>query len=318
MKKQLAFVLGGGGSRGAMQVGALRALLEAGYLPDLVTGASIGAANGAFLAVHGFNSFGLQKLEQVWRSTVNQDLLPTNLWWQVMCAFFQRSRLHGGFSRDLSGSSRNRRGFSQDRIRQFAISNGLTPDLRFKDLVEVKLYPVAADLNAGCPVVFGLDPEDSVLECVLASMSLPPWMAPAQKDGRYLMDGGAVSNLPIEAALQQGATEIIALDLFDPDEQGPHVNEFTDFFNKLDKTIENRQAQLEMELAQARGVTVRRIALTGEAVVPLWDFRQSVELIERGYQVACQAMAGWPTEARPSWWIRSGIKSMLEDLLEVM
>src|SRR5512133_3180998 len=100
MKKKLAFVLGGGGSRGAMQAGALRALLEAGYLPDLVTGTSIGAANGAFLAVHGFDSLGLQKLEQVWRSTVNQDLLPTNLWWQMMRAFFRRSK-----------------GLSQDRIR---------------------------------------------------------------------------------------------------------------------------------------------------------------------------------------------------------
>ncbi len=303
MKKKRAFVLGGGGSRGAMQVGALRALLEAGYLPDLVTGASIGAANGAFLAVHGYNPQGLQKLEQVWRSTVDQDLLPTNLWWQTMRAFFHRSRAQG---------------FSQERIRQFAISNGLTPELRFKDLIDVKLYPVAADLNAGCPVVFGLEPEDSVLECVLASMSLPPWMAPTKKDGRYLMDGGAVSNLPIEAALQQGATEIIALDLFDPAELGAHLNGFADFFIKLDKTVENRQAQLEMELAEARGVPVRRIVLTGEKPVPLWDFRQSVELIERGYQLACQAMAGWPPEAQPSWWDRFGIKAMLEDLLEVL
>ncbi len=301
MKKKLAFVLGGGGSRGAMQVGALRALLEAGYLPDLITGTSIGAANGAFLTVHGYNPQGMQKLEQVWRSTVNQDLLPTNLWWQTMRAFFRRSK-----------------GFSQERIRQFAISNGLTPDLRFKDLIDVKLFPVAADLNAGCPVVFGLDPEDSVLECVLASMSLPPWMAPAEKDGRYLMDGGAVSNLPIEAALQQGATEIIALDLFDPAEVSTHLNGFSDFFIKLDKTVENRQAQLEIELAEARGVPVRRIVLTGEKPVPLWDFRQSVELIERGYQLACQATALWPPEAQPSWWDRFGIKAMLEDLLEVM
>ena len=50
-------------------------------------------------------------------------------------------------------------------------------------------------------------------------MALPPWVVPQEKDGRFLMDGGAVSNLPIEAALQQGATEIIALDLFNPREE---------------------------------------------------------------------------------------------------
>src|SRR5262249_26347136 len=45
-----AFVLSGGGARGALQVGALRALLEAGIRPDVIVGTSIGAWNGALLA----------------------------------------------------------------------------------------------------------------------------------------------------------------------------------------------------------------------------------------------------------------------------
>ena len=93
MKKNLAFVLSGGGSRGAMQAGALRALIEGGYTPDLVCGTSIGAINGAFLAVHGFE---LRQVCRNWsrygRVTVNQDLLPTNLWWQAMRVFFGREK----------------------------------------------------------------------------------------------------------------------------------------------------------------------------------------------------------------------------------
>jgi NTE family protein len=260
-----------------MQVGALRALFEAGFQPDLVTGSSIGAANGAFLAVHGYTLDGIHQLEQVWRSTINQDLLPANLWYQTMRAFFSRS---------LSRS----RGLSQERIREFAIANGLTPELRFQDLDGVKLYPVAADLNAGCPVIFGMDPQESVLESVLASMSLPPWIAPQEKNGRFLIDGGAVSNLPIEAALSLGADQIIALDLFDPKEiPAPSLHGVGDFFFKLDRTVEGRQTQLEMELAEARGIPVLRISLTGETPVPLWDFHQSVELIEHGY--ACARLA---------------------------
>ena len=50
MEKCLTIVLGGGGGRGAMQVGALRALFEAGYKPDLQVGTSIGAGNTAGLA----------------------------------------------------------------------------------------------------------------------------------------------------------------------------------------------------------------------------------------------------------------------------
>jgi NTE family protein len=299
MKKKLAFVLGGGGSRGALQAGALRSLFEAGYHPDLVTGTSIGAANGGFLAVHGYSLHGIQKLERLWASTVNQDLMPTNLWWQTMRAFFKRSR-----------------GFSEQRVREFAISNGLTPDLRFRDLQDVMFYPVAADLNSGHQVIFGVDAQESVLESVLASMSLPPWIAPMERNGHYLMDGGAVSNLPIEAALQQGAGEIIALDLLDPNETAGPSNRFGDFFIKLDNTLEGRQAQLEMELAEARGVPVRRISLTGETPVPIWDFRQSVKLIERGYQLANQAISDWPHETRPSWWKRTGIQGIIEGLLE--
>jgi NTE family protein len=301
MKKKLAFVLGSGGSRGAMQVGAIQALFEAGYQPDLVTGSSIGAANGAYLAVHGYNRQGIEKLKHVWETTVSQDLLPTNLWWQVMQAFFRRTR-----------------GFSQQRIREFAIANGLTPDLRFKDLQKVKLYPVAADLDADCPVIFGLDPEESVLESVLTSMALPPWIAPVEKNGHYLVDGGAVSNLPIEAALLQGATEIIALDLFDTADGKGGGRGLGNFLLKLDKTVENRHKRLEIELAKARGVPVRRISLTGVNPIPLWDFRQSEALIERGYQLARRAIDRWPAADQSPCWSKKNVESLLEEVLEVL
>lgn len=299
MKKKLAFVLGGGGSRGSLQAGALRALIEAGYSPDLVTGTSIGAANGAFMAVHGFTLDGVQRLEQIWQTTVNKDLLPTDLWRQFMRTLLQRT---------------NTKGFSQDRIREFAVTSGLTPDLRFKDLKDIEFHPVATDLNAGTPVVFGTDPEELVLDCVLASMTLPPWLAPFDMEDRYVIDGGAVSNLPIEAALCSGATEIIALDLHDPNEVDTAKRGLGDFFLKLDKTVERRQTQLEIELAEARGVAVRRIVLTGEKPVPLWDFTQSAGLIERGYQLTQQAVASWPPPARPSLWRKLNIKTILEDL----
>jgi NTE family protein len=64
MEKCLAFVLGGGGARGALQVGALRALFEAGYQPDLLVGTSIGAANAACLAFWGVNMDGIAALER--------------------------------------------------------------------------------------------------------------------------------------------------------------------------------------------------------------------------------------------------------------
>jgi NTE family protein len=52
MRDSLAFVLGGGGVGGALLVGALKALFEADLKPDLLVGTSIGAVNGAYLALN--------------------------------------------------------------------------------------------------------------------------------------------------------------------------------------------------------------------------------------------------------------------------
>jgi len=287
MKKELAFVLSGGGAFGALQVGALRALFEAGFQPALVTGTSIGAVNAAFLSVHGYHPVGIRKLEEAWKLSIHQDLLPANLWWQVMRAFFRRSP-----------------GDSQQRIREFAIAHGLTPELRFADIQGIRLFIIASDLNSGRQVIFGQDPQESVLESMMASIALPPWMLPLETENRYLLDGGAVSNLPIEAALQQGATEIIALDLFTPYQIDNSQRGLRPFLWKLSQTVENRQAILEMELAEARGVMVHRIPLTMEKPISFWDFRHSAELIEHGYQITCQTIASWQVQDSSSrrWW----------------
>src|SRR5215472_16356874 len=60
-----AFVLSGGGARGALQVGAVRALLEAGIRPDVVVGTSIGAWNGALLARDPTRA-GVDAIAQAW------------------------------------------------------------------------------------------------------------------------------------------------------------------------------------------------------------------------------------------------------------
>ena len=292
MKKKLAFVLGGGGSRGAMQVGALRALLEGGYIPDIVTGTSIGAVNGAFFAVNGYTLEGVEKATRVWQAMVDENLLPMNKWWETARAFFLHTE-----------------GSAKTKIREFATSHGLTPDLHFRDLSGVMLYLVAADMNTGHPIIFGNDSAESILESMLTSMALPPWMAPFEQEGQFLVDGGIVSNLPIETALNLGATEIIALDLFDPAEGDLALKGIPDLINKLSRTLFQRQVELEMQLAEARGVPVWHIHLIADPPVQIWDFRQSVELIEHGYTLTRQAMAARPPMGKPTWWSRLGIKS---------
>src|SRR5574341_982686 len=73
---KLAFVLSGGAARGALQVGALKSLLEAGLRPDLLVGASAGALNATYLALHGWNSTALEGLRQAWRSAPEAGIVP--------------------------------------------------------------------------------------------------------------------------------------------------------------------------------------------------------------------------------------------------
>ncbi|MCQ9186667.1 patatin-like phospholipase family protein, partial [Streptomyces sp. IBSBF 2953] len=61
-----ALVLAGGGSLGAVQVGMLKALVEAEVAFDLVVGASVGAINGAYFAARP-NPKGVSELADFWR-----------------------------------------------------------------------------------------------------------------------------------------------------------------------------------------------------------------------------------------------------------
>src|SRR5512135_2881011 len=198
MKKCLAFVLGGGGARGAMQVGALRALLEAGFKPDLLVGTSIGAINAVGLALWGMDRSGIETLERAY-----QDVTASRLMDSQFAQFI------------LDTLSRRPNYRANRRIKEFLIAAGITPDLRFGQIPSVRLGLVSSDMDSGETVIYGKDPEQSVLEGLMASMALPPWFAPVEKDGHSIVDGGALSNLPIEPALALGATEIIALDLND-------------------------------------------------------------------------------------------------------
>ena len=273
MKNKLAFVLSGGGSRGALQVGALRAIFERGLRPDFLIGTSIGSVNGAFLALNGFSEASLDRLVVSWQNASAGDLLPKN---------YVRLALRA-MLRDTANNPAH-------RLREFLIEHGMTPELRFGDLSGPRLYVVSADLNRGKPVLHGLEAEEKVLEALLLSTALPPWFMPVKKQDAYLVDGGMVSNLPIELAIQMGATHIVALDLMDARELSEDHNGFTGFLDRLTFAVERRFTDLEMELAQARGVPLLYMGLSGDLHIPFWDFDHTGELVERGYEIACRIL----------------------------
>jgi NTE family protein len=284
VKRQLAIVLGGGGARGALQVGALRALLEAGIKPDILVGTSIGAANASFLATKGINLKSLDTLTEAWKKAMAEEMLPSNYLWLTVRILFNRGHTE-----------------TVHCIRDFLIEHGLDENLTFGDIRDVNLVVIAADLNQFCPIIFGLNPNDNILEAVLASTTLPPWVSPVEKESMLLIDGGIVSTLSIETALKVGATEIIALDITDRRVMTQDSRGFGPFLGKLIHTIEQRQIELELALAKAKRVPVLHIRLQGKQPVQVWEFQRAEELIEIGFEIANPEILRWKAERRP-WW----------------
>lgn len=257
-------------------------MLEADIRPDLLVGTSAGAINATFLALNGFHAAAIDRLEDAWRTASHLNLLPSHVIWLTRRVLLNRLRA-----------------YPYHRLRDFFISQGLTPDLRFGDLPGPPVVLVSADLNTYQPVFYGPDPRQSVLEGVLASTALPPWVHPIEIGGHFLMDGGVVSNLPIEPALRHGATEIIALGLSNPAAVDTEAYGFGPFWAKLLTTIEERQIALEMELARARNVPVHRVDLKMKPAVPIWDFSHTDEMFLVGYRQTQAALQTWQREARP-------------------
>ncbi len=275
-KKCLAFALGGGGARGALQVGALRALLEAGIVPDLLVGTSIGAVNAVGLGLWGVDLDGVTALEQAWQAGVGARLMDPRLSQLTLRTLFYHPDKR-----------------TQQRVVNFFALRGITRDLRFNQISGVRLGLVGADLESGEPVIYGEDTGDSIVEGLLASIALPPWFAPIEKDGQTVVDGGALSNLPIEPAMKMGATEIIALDIDTPDNIPGNALAFFQAMGHYMFALSRRHIHLETALAEAQGVPVCRIELKVPASIPTWDFRDAQPLIRTGYEIARESVPSW-------------------------
>ena len=181
-----AFVLAGGGSLGAVQVGMLRALLESGIEPDMVVGSSVGAINGAYFAGDPTLE-GISRLERLWCGLKRTDIFPWT--WRRLLSFV-RGRGH------LVPS---------DGLRRL-----LEHHLPYRDLEDaaVPVHIVATDILSGQAVVLSRGPAATA---VLASSAIPAAFAPVEIDSRLLCDGAIASNTPVATAIALGARRLIVL-----------------------------------------------------------------------------------------------------------
>ncbi len=186
-RPRTAWVLGGGGNLGSIQVGMLQALVDRGETPDAVFGCSVGALNGLAMAADPSRD-GVERLRQIWLAVDDEVVFPS-------------SRISGPWML-------LRRGLS------------LYPDTGLRDLLRscaphdrIDDYPipfecVATELATGRARWFDSGP---VEPSVLASCALPAAFPPVEVDGVIYIDGAVVDNVPISRALHHGFERIIVL-----------------------------------------------------------------------------------------------------------
>ena len=182
-----AFVLGGGGQLGSCEVGMLRALFEAGIVPDLVLGASVGAINGAVAAAEPTIA-AVDRLEQLWQGLGASGVFDDSLLTRLGTAVRSRTHLHSnaGLRRRLEAD------LPVARIEQLA----------------VPFQCVAASIERAAEHWFSSGP---IADAVLASCAVPGLLPPVAVDGEHYLDGGLVNSVPVGRAIALGARTVYVL-----------------------------------------------------------------------------------------------------------
>lgn len=195
-------VLGGGGSRGAYQVGVWQALDELGIEYDIVTGTSIGALNGA-LMIQGDFDVAKKMWEETTYSNVIAGVTEGNLE-----TIDGAAKVFKGFLSDIKSKGALditpleqlvRKYLSEDLVRNSPKEFGFVT-VEFPTIKEIKLTKEGI-------------PQGMMADYLLASAACFPIFKTKVIDKTKYVDGGYRNNLPIDMAIRLGAEEIIAVDL---------------------------------------------------------------------------------------------------------
>lgn len=183
-----AYVLGGGGRWGAVEVGMVRALVEADIKPDLILGTSIGAFNGAVIADYS-GMEGVERLTSFWQEVTGIDLFQSS--------FFDRAKRVATLQPSIHDT---------DELR-FLVEKAIHPDTLIEDL-HTPYQCVAASIERSSEHWFTSGP---LVDAVLASSAVPALFPPVRIGDEHFYDGGLVDSVPLSRAVRLGADVVYVL-----------------------------------------------------------------------------------------------------------
>lgn len=254
----VAFVLAGGASFGSIQVGQLRALADSDLHPDFVVGTSVGSLNGAVLAED--PEVAPARLTELWETVTRSDIFG------------------GMISAAVNVAARKPAAVGNEALRSFITKAIVSRE--FDDLA-LPHTAMATDFDQGVPVPIN---SGDLISALLASAAIPMVFPSVMRDGRRLVDGGLVANVPIGEAISQGARTVVVLDcgftVFPPEQD--HTNT-----GRLLRTAAIMVAQqVRRDFERAVGSTILYLPGPWPAEIRPDDFSKSALLANAAEQMS--------------------------------
>ncbi|MBT8765100.1 patatin-like phospholipase family protein [Metapseudomonas boanensis] len=276
---KIGLVLSGGAARGLAHIGVLKALEEQSIRVDAIAGTSMGAVIGGLYAA----GYRVDELER----------LATHLDWQLALSdapprqdvpfrrkqddrdFLVKQRL--SFRDD--GSLGLPLGVIQGQNLALLLESLLvhTNDTRDFDRLAIPFRAVATDIATGEKVVFQ---RGHLPRAIRASMSIPAVFAPVEVDGRLLVDGGMVDNIPVDVARSMGVDLVIVVDIGNPLQPRKELGTVVDVLNQSITLMTRTNSEAQLATLKPADVLIQP-PLAGYGST---DFGKAKEMIDAGYR----------------------------------
>ncbi|WP_298445189.1 patatin-like phospholipase family protein [uncultured Ferrimonas sp.] len=273
---KVGVALSGGGAKGAAHVGVLRVLEQHQIPVDYIAGTSM----GAYVATLYSLGYSVDEIEQrlitldfsqgfsdtiprqdlSLREKLHRDQYPVEL-----KIGFEQSKL-----KFAKGALEGQRMASLLRR-----SIGAVPSVDHFDQLPIPLRTIATDLSDRSEVI--IDSGDFV-SAMQASMAVPGALAPVERNGRLLVDGGLANNMPVQVVRDMGADVVIAVDIGSPLKAEDQLNSLFDVLDQLSSYLTILSRDQQVALMQPQDVLV----VPNIEGVGTTDFELMGQMIPRG------------------------------------
>ena len=198
-KKDVALVLSSGGARGLAHIGAIEELLAHGYRITSIAGSSMGALVGGVYAAGKLEAF------HDWVKGIDKKRMLELI----------------DFSLSINHLAKG------DRIIEAIME--FVPDVAIEDL-PIPYCAVATDLTSGREVLFN---KGSLFKAIRASITLPTFYKPVERDGMVLIDGGVINPIPLNRVKRQEGDILVGVDV--------NVHDFKSQWEEMHKSPEPKK-----------------------------------------------------------------------------